>query len=115
MVNRFYNFISDPDLGLISMFKTLLVNPAYLLSQIAVKDKIWFILQMTLPLFFLPFLKSGPELLGGETDTDGQAGEEQAQRQDARCVETGVQLQMKIETHPKKRRRQDQRQAQNNP
>lgn len=56
MVNRFDNFISDPDLGLISMFKTLLVNPAYLLSQIAVKDKIWFILQMTLPLFFLPFM-----------------------------------------------------------
>ena len=37
MINRFDNFISDKRLGLASMFKTILVNPAYVLSQIAVK------------------------------------------------------------------------------
>lgn len=56
MINRFDNFISDKRLGLISMFKTILVNPAYVLSQIAVKDKVVFFLQMLLPLGFLPLL-----------------------------------------------------------
>lgn len=56
MVNRFDNFISDKRLGLISMFKTILVNPAYVLSQIAVKDKLIFFLQMLLPLGFLPLM-----------------------------------------------------------
>ena len=56
MINRFDNFISDKGLGLVSMFKTILVNPAYVLSQIAVKDKILFFLQMLLPLGFLPFM-----------------------------------------------------------
>lgn len=56
MVNRFDNFISDKELGLISIFKTLLVNPAYVLTQIAAKDKIIFFLQMALPLGLLPFL-----------------------------------------------------------
>ena len=52
MINRFDNFISDKRLGLVSMFKTILVNPAYVLSQIAVKDKILFFLEMLLPLGF---------------------------------------------------------------
>ena len=56
MVNRFDNFISDKRLGLVSMFKTILVNPAYVLSQIAVKDKLIFFLQMLLPLGFLPLM-----------------------------------------------------------
>ena len=56
MINRFDNFISDKRLGLISMFKTILVNPAYVLSQIAVKDKIMFFLEMLLPLGFLPLM-----------------------------------------------------------
>lgn len=56
MVNRFDNFISDKRLGLASMFKTILVNPAYVLSQIAVKEKLIFFLQMLLPLGFLPLM-----------------------------------------------------------
>ena len=56
MINRFDNFISDKRLGLVSMFKTILVNPAYVLSQIAVKDKILFFLEMLLPLGFLPLM-----------------------------------------------------------
>ena len=56
MINRFDNFISDKQMGLISMFKTILVNPAYVLSQIAVKDKILFFLEMLLPLGFLPLM-----------------------------------------------------------
>lgn len=56
MINRFDNFISDKRLGLVSMFKTVLVNPAYVLSQIAVGDKILFLLEMLLPLAFLPLM-----------------------------------------------------------
>ena len=56
MINRFDNFISDKRLGLASMFKTILVNPAYVLSQIAVKDKFLFFLEMLLPLGFLPLM-----------------------------------------------------------
>lgn len=58
MVNRFDNYISDPDLGLISMFKTILVNPAYVLAQIATREKLLFMLQMLLPLGFLPLLSA---------------------------------------------------------
>lgn len=56
MVNRFDNFISDKQMGLVSMFKTVLVNPAYVLSQIAVGDKLLFFSQMLLPLGFLPLM-----------------------------------------------------------
>lgn len=56
MVSRFDNYISDPSLGLVSMFKTILVNPAYVISQIAAKEKLVFALQMLLPLGFLPLL-----------------------------------------------------------
>lgn len=56
MINRFDNYISDKRLGLASMFKTILVNPAYVLSQIAVEDKILFFLEMLLPLGFLPLM-----------------------------------------------------------
>lgn len=56
MINRFDNYISDKRLGLASMFKTILVNPAYVLSQIAVEDKILFFLEMMLPLGFLPLM-----------------------------------------------------------
>ncbi|MCD7908707.1 MAG: DUF2079 domain-containing protein [Clostridium sp.] len=58
MINRFDNYISDKCLGLVSMFKTILVNPAYVLSQIAVKDKLIFFLEMMLPLGFLPLMTS---------------------------------------------------------
>lgn len=56
MVNRFDNFISNKQLGLISMFKTVLVNPAYVLSQIASGSKLLFLAQMLLPLGFLPLM-----------------------------------------------------------
>lgn len=56
MISRFDNYISDKRLGLASMFKTILVNPAYVLSQIAVEDKILFFLEMLLPLGFLPLM-----------------------------------------------------------
>lgn len=54
MVSRFDNYISDPGLGLLSMFKTILIDPAYVISQIASREKLVFMLQMLLPLGFLP-------------------------------------------------------------
>ncbi len=56
MISRFDNYISNKRLGLISMFKTILVDPAYVLSQIFASDKLIFLLQMLLPVGFLPVL-----------------------------------------------------------
>ena len=56
MINRFDSYISDESYGLLSMFKTILVDPAYVLAQILTPDKILFLLQMLLPLGFLPLM-----------------------------------------------------------
>ena len=56
MINRFDNYISDESLGLLGMFKTILVNPLYVAAQMLTQDKLIFFLQMLLPLGFLPLL-----------------------------------------------------------
>ncbi|MBQ2988312.1 MAG: DUF2079 domain-containing protein [Clostridia bacterium] len=60
MVNRYGNFIYDPDEGLKSAVKTVLLNPGYLLSQIFSAPsndwgKLLYFLKLLLPVGFLPF------------------------------------------------------------
>lgn len=60
MVNRFNNLIFDAEDGLLGAVKTAFVNPGYLLTQLFTTskntwDKLVYILQMFLPLGFLPF------------------------------------------------------------
>ncbi len=60
MTNRYDNFISDDSLGLISVFHTLLVDPAYLISQVFTQEKLVFALCMLVPLAFAPFMLRRP-------------------------------------------------------
>ena len=58
--NRFDNIIPDKDAGLVSVIGLALKNPGYLLTQLFTTskgtwDKIVFLLQMLLPIGFLPF------------------------------------------------------------
>lgn len=56
MINRYDNFIADPNAGLLSMFKTLFFDPAYLVSEIFNQEKLQYILTMLIPLACLPLL-----------------------------------------------------------
>ena len=65
MVNRFDNLIWEEDAGLMGAIKTALVNPGYLLTQLFTTgtdgwEKIVYLLQMLLPLAFLPFCTQKP-------------------------------------------------------
>ncbi len=68
MTGRYSNFIAG-DGGLADMIKNILADPAYVFSQLFVSkdgtfsDKLLFILQMTLPLCFLPFTSKKPSRL----------------------------------------------------
>lgn len=68
MTGRYSNFIVA-DGGLAEMIKNVLVDPAYVFSQLFMSkdgsfaDKVLFILQMTLPLGFLPFVTKSPSKL----------------------------------------------------
>ena len=58
--NRIDNLSYDPDMGLLGVIKTALVNPGFLLTQMFTTsggtwDKVVYFLQMLLPLGFLPF------------------------------------------------------------
>ncbi len=60
MVNRFNNLIFNQDDGLLGAVKTVLLNPGFLLTQLFTTskntwDKAVYVLQMFLPLGFLPF------------------------------------------------------------
>ena len=60
MVNRFDNLIYDQADGLMGAVKTAFVNPGYLLTQLfttsgSTYEKLVYVLQMFLPLGFLPF------------------------------------------------------------
>lgn len=60
MSGRFGNMIYDSEDGLIGVIKTILVNPGYTLSQIFVSsaggtEKLKYLIQLLLPLAFLPF------------------------------------------------------------
>ncbi len=61
MSNRFSNMIFDKKDGLIGVVKTIILNPGYTLSQIFTTsakntDKLKYIIQLLLPLGFLPFV-----------------------------------------------------------
>lgn len=60
MSNRFGNMIYNAEDGLIGVVKTILVNPGYALSQLFTTsagntDKLKYLIQLLLPLGFLPF------------------------------------------------------------
>lgn len=59
MSNRFDNFIYD-DSGLPGVVKTLLINPAYLFTQVFstsdnAADKLFYLIQLIVPVCFIPF------------------------------------------------------------
>lgn len=56
MINRYDNLISDPNMGFFSVVKTILVNPIYVFLQLFTKEKIVFMLQMLVPMGFLPLM-----------------------------------------------------------
>jgi uncharacterized membrane protein len=65
MINRFNNLIFKPEDGLLGAVKTALFNPGFLLTQLfstssATWEKVVYILQMFLPLCFLPFCSKKP-------------------------------------------------------
>ncbi len=65
MVNRFDNLIPSSEEGLLGAIHTALVNPGYLLTQLFVSkeggwEKIQYLLQLLLPLGFLPFCTKKP-------------------------------------------------------
>ena len=60
MSYRYDNLIYDPEDGLLGAIKTIIVNPGYVLTQIfatsgGTTGKIWYLLQLFLPLGFIPF------------------------------------------------------------
>ena len=56
MIGRYDNFISDADLGLISVFKTLILNPAYLINEVFNQEKLQYMVVMLLPVAGIPLL-----------------------------------------------------------
>ena len=57
MIGRYDNIMPDDELGLISIFKVILVDPIYLFQEMFnMKEKVVFFLQMMVPLLFLPFV-----------------------------------------------------------
>ena len=61
MINRFDNLIYESDAGLVGAVKTAIANPGYLLTQLfstseeGAWGKVIYVIQMFLPLGFLPF------------------------------------------------------------
>ncbi len=65
MINRFNNLIPDGSEGLLGAVRTALVNPGYLLTQLFTTskngwEKFIYVLQMILPLGFIPFCSRKP-------------------------------------------------------
>lgn len=56
MEYRYSNLMMEPDKGLVNVVKTVLLDPAIAISEAFEEEKFTFFLQMTLPLFFLPFM-----------------------------------------------------------
>ncbi len=61
MSSRFSNMIFDKEDGLVGVIKTIILNPGYTLSQVFTTsakntDKLKYIIQLLLPLGFLPFV-----------------------------------------------------------
>lgn len=65
MTGRFQNLILDKETGLFGAIKTVLLNPGYALAQLFTTskntwEKVAYVLQMLLPLGFLPFCTKKP-------------------------------------------------------
>jgi len=65
MINRFDNLINNKEDGIIGAVKTALLNPGYLLTQLFTTSdggwgKLSYVLQIFLPLGFLPFFTNKP-------------------------------------------------------
>lgn len=65
MTSRFQNLILDKETGLFGAIKTILLNPGYALTQLFTTskntwEKVAYVLQMLLPLGFLPFCTKKP-------------------------------------------------------
>lgn len=54
--NRLQNFIGDSPLGLLQIPSTILISPAYLISQICTQEKLLFLIMVFLPLACIPFM-----------------------------------------------------------
>ncbi len=60
--DRFYNLMYNEEDGVFGIVKTALINPGYLVTQLFKSDngtawnKLWFFLQMLLPVGFVPFV-----------------------------------------------------------
>lgn len=61
MTGRYDNYIYDGSGSLITMIFAVVKNPVYVLSQSFTEEKLLFILQMLLPLMFLPFITKNPK------------------------------------------------------
>ena len=61
MTGRYDNYIYDGSGSLITMIFAVVKNPVYVLSQSFTEEKLVFILQMLLPLMFLPFITKNPK------------------------------------------------------
>lgn len=60
--SRFGNYIGQ-DGSLFSVVRSVIENPAFTFSQVFTQEKLMFLLQMLLPLFFLPFMGKKPARL----------------------------------------------------
>ncbi|MDD2362707.1 MAG: DUF2079 domain-containing protein [Oscillospiraceae bacterium] len=56
MIGRYGNYISNQEWGLLSALRTVILNPAYLITQVFVQEKVIYMTIMLLPVAFLPLL-----------------------------------------------------------
>lgn len=61
MTGRYNNYIYDGSNSLVTMIWAILKNPVYVLNQSFTEEKLIFILQMLLPLGFMPFITKDPK------------------------------------------------------
>ena len=63
MVTRFNNYMTTGDEGFYSVIENILYNPAHFVNQIFNSEKFAFVINMVLPLMFLPFFVRKPKHL----------------------------------------------------
>ena len=61
MTGRYDNYFYDDSNSLVTMIWAILKNPVYVLNQSFTEEKLIFILQMLLPLGFMPFITKNPK------------------------------------------------------
>lgn len=63
MTWRYSNYMYDGSQSLVTVFKAIAANPVYVVSQCFTQEKLIFMLQMLLPLGFLPLMAKSPKNL----------------------------------------------------